>query len=67
MKFVGLFVILLVGLNTIYQLWEVLGDLSKPISYTAQHFAARALCLIVLPIVMYISLFYVHLAVLYKR
>lgn len=27
-KFVGLFVVLLVGLNTIYDLWELLGDLS---------------------------------------
>lgn len=27
-KFVGLFVVLLVGLNTICDLWELLGDLS---------------------------------------
>lgn len=27
-KFVGLFVILLVGLNTIWDLWRLLGDLS---------------------------------------
>ncbi|NXT89329.1 POMT2 transferase, partial [Anhinga rufa] len=27
-KFVGLFVVLLVGLNTIYDLWDLLGDLS---------------------------------------
>lgn len=30
-KFVGLFVVLLVGLQTAYDLWTVLGDLSKPI------------------------------------
>lgn len=30
-KFVGLFVVLLVGLQTAYDLWMVLGDLSKPI------------------------------------
>lgn len=29
-KFVGLFVVLLVGLQTAYDLWMVLGDLSKP-------------------------------------
>ena len=66
-KFVGLFVILLVGLNTIYQLWEVLGDMSRPFVYTVKHFMARAMCLIALPIVIYIALFYVHLKVLYKR
>lgn len=27
-KFVGLFVVLLVGLNTIYDLWDLLGDLN---------------------------------------
>jgi dolichyl-phosphate-mannose-protein mannosyltransferase len=27
-KFVGLFVILLAGLNTVYDLWGLLGDLS---------------------------------------
>jgi dolichyl-phosphate-mannose-protein mannosyltransferase len=30
-KFVGLFVVLLVGLHTIYELWRELGNLSKPI------------------------------------
>lgn len=29
-KFVGLFVVILVGLHTINELWNVLGDLSKP-------------------------------------
>lgn len=34
-KFVGLFVVLLVGLHTINDLWIVLGDLAKPVvSYT---------------------------------
>ena len=66
-KFVGLFVILLVGINTAWQLWEILGDMSRPISYTLKHFAARAACLIALPIALYVIFFYVHLSVLYKR
>lgn len=30
-KFVGLSVILLVGVRTIYDLWVILGDMSKPV------------------------------------
>lgn len=30
-KFVGLFVVLLVGLFTIAELWEILGDMSQPV------------------------------------
>lgn len=30
-KFVGLFVVLLVGLMTISDLWNVLGDLNRPV------------------------------------
>ena len=65
-KFVGLFVILLVGINTIAQLWTILGDLSKPFTHTVRHFIARAMCLIALPICLYITFFYIHLSVLYK-
>eukprot|EP00093_Oithona_nana_P014788 14788.XXX_659779_650794_1 [CDS] Oithona nana genome sequencing. len=65
-KFVGLFVILLIGINTIAQLWDIMGDLSKPFTHTIKHFIARAFCLIALPIVLYITFFYIHLSVLYK-
>lgn len=65
-KFVGLFVILLVGANTVEQLWDILGDLSRPLSYTIKHFVARAICLICIPVALYIFFFYIHLKVLYK-
>ena len=56
-----------VGINTVEQLWDVLGDMSRPVwPYTIQHFAARALCLILLPVILYIAFFYIHLSVLYK-
>jgi len=65
-KFVGLFVVLLVGLYTVKDLWDVLGDVSRPITYTLRHLAARALCLIALPVALYMLAYYVHFAVLYK-
>ena len=85
-KFVGLFVILLVGAMTVeqvcaknflifyvlllnvilFQLWVILGDVTKPLAHTVKHFAARALCLIALPVALYVAIFYVHLQVLYK-
>ena len=65
-KFVGLFVIILLGVNTISELWDILGDVSKPFIHTTKHFLARAACLIVLPILLYITFFYIHLSVLYK-
>ncbi|XP_066596933.1 protein O-mannosyl-transferase 2 isoform X3 [Prorops nasuta] len=65
-KFVGLFVVLLVGFFTIYELWRELGDLSKPISYVGKHLLARCFCLIILPILLYMTFFYIHLSVLNK-
>ncbi|XP_043217081.1 protein O-mannosyl-transferase 2-like [Amphibalanus amphitrite] len=65
-KFVGLFVVVLVGLYTIKDIWDILGDLSHPITYTVKHFLARALCLILLPTVLYMFAYYVHFTVLSK-
>ena len=63
-KFVGLFIVLYVGIFTIGQLWGILGDLSQPFLYTIKHFLARAVCLIAVPIALYVSIFYIHLTVL---
>jgi len=65
-KFVGLFVVLFVGLNTVEQLWDIMGDMSRPLMDTVKHFMARAVCLIALPISLYIFYFWIHLTVLYK-
>ncbi|XP_066249068.1 protein O-mannosyl-transferase 2 isoform X1 [Euwallacea similis] len=63
-KFVGLFVVLLVGLITVMDLWNILGDMTRPVSDTVKHLFARALCLILLPLCLYTIFFYVHLKVL---
>ncbi|KAJ8925580.1 hypothetical protein NQ315_009420 [Exocentrus adspersus] len=63
-KFVGLFVVVLVGLMTLSDLWIILGDLSRPVKDTLKNLLARALCLIILPIILYIAFFYIHLKVL---
>lgn len=65
-KFVGLFVVLLVGLYTVHDLWEHLGNLEQPLVQVGKHFVSRALCLILLPVCLYMLYFYVHLQVLYK-
>uniref|UniRef100_A0A8C4VEA1 Protein O-mannosyl-transferase 2 n=1 Tax=Gopherus evgoodei TaxID=1825980 RepID=A0A8C4VEA1_9SAUR len=65
-KFVGLFVVLLVGLNTVYDLWELLGDLSLSLVTLGKHLLARVFCLILLPLVLYTAQFAVHFAVLNK-
>ncbi|XP_036671591.3 protein O-mannosyl-transferase 2 [Drosophila suzukii] len=63
-KFVGLFVVLLVGLHTATELWLILGDLRQPIVETVKQVACRAITLIVWPILLYILFFYIHLSVL---
>ncbi|KAF2986175.1 hypothetical protein EK904_009703 [Melospiza melodia maxima] len=63
-KFVGLFVVLLVGLNTIYDLWDLLGNLSLSLVMFGKHLLARVLCLIFLPLALYTAMFAVHFAVL---
>uniref|UniRef100_A0AAQ4P0H3 Protein O-mannosyl-transferase 2 n=1 Tax=Gasterosteus aculeatus aculeatus TaxID=481459 RepID=A0AAQ4P0H3_GASAC len=65
-KFVGLFVILLVGLHTVWDLWELLGDLSLSLVDIAKHFLARVAGLILLPLFLYVTTFAIHFAVLNK-
>lgn len=65
-KFVGLFVVLFVGLRTVADLWNILGDLSKPVKFTITHLIVRTLTLIVWPFVLYVFFFWIHLTVLSK-
>ncbi|OUM66515.1 glycosyltransferase family 39 protein [Piromyces sp. E2] len=63
-KMVGLFSVAYIGLATINNLWNLLGDTNISMVRFGQHFMARALCLIVIPISIYASFFYIHFRVL---
>ena len=65
-KFVGLFVILLAGYTTAKDLWDILGDMSVSVVLFVRHFVARALCLIFLPVVIYMLIFHIHFKILSK-
>lgn len=63
-KFVGLFVILLVGYTTAKDLWNLLGDLSMPLMRLFEHVTARVMCLIAVPVIVYSLFFVIHFRVL---
>ncbi|KAH6582560.1 hypothetical protein BASA61_008459 [Batrachochytrium salamandrivorans] len=63
-KWVGLFSIALVGIHTLDDLWEMLGDLKLPLKSYTNHWLARAVFLIVVPISIYILTFVMHFAIL---
>jgi dolichyl-phosphate-mannose-protein mannosyltransferase len=64
-KWVGLFTIATIGLGTIRQLWLLLGNLRVTPRMWAKHFAARTLCLIVVPSIFYMFMFQIHFWVLH--
>jgi hypothetical protein len=49
-----------IGLQTIHQLWTLFGTPTVPLSKFAQHFIARAICLIAIPVALYIGFFVIH-------
>ncbi|KAI8143626.1 glycosyltransferase family 39 protein [Fennellomyces sp. T-0311] len=59
-KWVGLFTIATIGLSTVRDLWRILGDLSVSKASYRNHCLARVLCLIIIPISIYIGMFYLH-------
>ncbi|XP_077477713.1 protein O-mannosyl-transferase 2 [Stigmatopora argus] len=65
-KFVGIFIIILVGLNTISDLWRLLGNLDLSVMDVGKHLLARILGLILLPLFLYTTIFAVHFVVLNK-
>ncbi|PVU97866.1 hypothetical protein BB561_000294 [Smittium simulii] len=65
-KWVGLFAVALVGLYTIEELYDLLGNKSTSIIQYGYHWAARIGCLIVIPILIYMLTFKIHFALLFK-
>ena len=65
-KWVGAFTVVYVGIITIKELWDLLGDLNTSIMEIVAHFLIRVLLLIILPIVVYSGFFAVHFILLDK-
>eukprot|EP00127_Corallochytrium_limacisporum_P002962 Clim_evm9s144 gene=Clim_evmTU9s144 len=63
-KWVGLFVMALVGFHTIADLWFLLGDLRLSLADWTEHFTIRLGTLIILPIIGYIIPYWIHLMIL---
>lgn len=63
-KWVGLFTIATIGTSTLKGLWELWGNTRVPTSVFVRHFGARALCLIVLPVTVYLLMFRIHFHIL---
>ena len=65
-KWVGAFTVVYVGIITLKELWDLLGDSSVSFVEIVAHFMIRVLLLIILPIVVYSSFFAVHFILLNK-
>ncbi|KAI6151530.1 glycosyltransferase family 39 protein [Pisolithus tinctorius] len=63
-KWVGLFTIATVGVCTVLRLWLLLGDSRVSVRKWSRHFFARALCLIAIPILFYMTMFEIHFLIL---
>lgn len=63
-KWVGLFTIAMIGVGTLRQLWLLLGNLKVTPRQYVRHFAARTLCLIVVPFTFYMLMFKIHFWIL---
>ncbi|KAK6457404.1 dolichyl-phosphate-mannose-protein mannosyltransferase [Scheffersomyces xylosifermentans] len=59
-KLTGLFTIAWVGVLTIIELWNYIGDLHVTVQQLYLHFAARVVALIIVPLTIYLSVFQIH-------
>ncbi|KAI9281385.1 Dolichyl-phosphate-mannose-protein mannosyltransferase-domain-containing protein [Umbelopsis sp. AD052] len=59
-KWVGLFTIATVGCSTIKGLLDIWANVRIPIHEFLRHFMARAVCLIILPLAIYMLMFEIH-------
>lgn len=59
-KLAGLFVFAWIGVLTVFQLWDYLGDLEVLLFQLGKHIFYRILCLILVPITIYLSIFNLH-------
>ncbi|CAG8568178.1 6623_t:CDS:2, partial [Scutellospora calospora] len=60
----GLSTMAFIGLLAIKYLWDLLCDLRISSKQYAKHFLAKALCLIVIPIILYITFFLIHIIIM---
>ncbi|XP_037081465.1 protein O-mannosyl-transferase 2-like [Pollicipes pollicipes] len=65
-KYVGAFVVVLVGLQAVYDLWQQYCDTSAGLMNLIKHFLARCVGLVLVPILLYLSTFVLHLHLLHK-
>ncbi|EMG45430.1 PMT2 Dolichyl-phosphate-mannose--protein mannosyltransferase 2 [Candida maltosa Xu316] len=65
-KMVGLFVTTLIGIYTVVDLWNKLGDKSISWKKYAAHWSARIFALILVPISIFMLCFKIHFDLLYK-
>ncbi|CCF57765.1 hypothetical protein KAFR_0D01190 [Kazachstania africana CBS 2517] len=63
-KMVGLFVITLVGIYTVIDLWSFLGDKKMSWKTYINHWLARIVCLIVFPFLVFLLCFKIHFILL---
>ncbi|KAJ2610814.1 Protein O-mannosyltransferase 2 [Coemansia sp. RSA 1285] len=65
-KWVGFLAVALVGLYTLYELYDFLGDTKMGVTAYVMHWISRAFALIAIPLAIYLVCFKIHFSLLYK-